>query len=64
MMIRKKDRFEDRSGKKYEIDGKWCGDFVLSPVEASDDECLIYTDGEMLEFIETGHFRQVRGEAQ
>jgi hypothetical protein len=61
MMIQKKDRFENRSGKVYQIAGKWNRDFILSPVEESDDECLIYTPGEMEEFLETGYFKRVGG---
>ncbi len=57
----KKDRFETKSGKVYEIAGKWSGDFVLAPVNTGDDECLIYTPGEMQELIESGHFKSVGG---
>ena len=62
MMIKKKDRFESRSGKAYEIAGRWGKDFILSPIKESDDECLIYTPSEMEEFLETGHFKRVGGE--
>ena len=61
MMIQKKDRFENRSGKVYEIAGKWDRDFILAPLEESDDECLIYTLGEMKEFLKTGYFKRVGG---
>ena len=61
MMIQKKDRFENRSGKVYEIAGKWDRDFILAPIEEADDECLIYTPGEMDEFLGTGHFKKVGG---
>ncbi len=50
MRIQKKDRFENRSGKVYEIAGKWDRDIILAPIEESDDECLIYTSSEMAEF--------------
>ena len=62
MMIKKKDRFESRSGKVYEIAGRWGKDFILSPIKERDDECLIYTPSEMEEFLETGHFKRVGGE--
>ena len=39
MMIQKKDRFVNRSGKIYEIAGKWDRDFILAPIEERDDEC-------------------------
>lgn len=61
MMIQKKERFENRSGKVYEIAGKWDRDFILAPIEEIDDECLIYTPGEMEEFLETGYFKRVGG---
>ena len=61
MMIQKKDRLENRSGKVYEIAGKWGRDFILAPTEAADDECLIYTSGEMEEFLEEGYFKRVGG---
>ena len=61
MMIQKKDKFENRGGKVYEIAGKWDRDFILAPLEESDDECLIYTPGEMKEFLETGYFKRVGG---
>jgi hypothetical protein len=61
MMIQKKDRFESRSGKVYEIAGKWDRDFILAPIEEADDECLIYTHGEMEEFLETGDFKRLGG---
>ena len=61
MMIQKKDRFENRSGKVYEIAGKWGRDLILAPTEENDDECLIYTPGEMEEFLETEYFKRVGG---
>ena len=60
MMIQKKDRFENKRGKVYEMAGRWGSDYVLSPVN-DDDECLIYTPSEMEEFLETGHFKRVGG---
>lgn len=61
MMIEKKDRFENKGGRVYEIAGKWGSDLILAPVKDSDDECLIYTPGEMQDFLETGHFKRVGG---
>jgi len=63
MMIRKKDRFKQRGGKVYEIAGKWGRDYILVPIEEADIECLIYTPGEMEEFLETGYFKRVGGES-
>ncbi len=59
--MKKNDWFESRSGKSYKIAGKWCGDIVLSPVDDNDDECLIYTSGEMEEFIGSGYFKPIGG---
>jgi len=61
MMIHKKDRFENRGGKIHEIAGKWGQDFILAPIETADDECLIYTPGEMKELLETGYFKKAGG---
>jgi len=61
MIIQKKDRFKRSGGKVYEIAGKWDRDIILAPLEESDDECLIYTLGEMEEFLETGYFTRVGG---
>ena len=61
MMIQKKDRFKNRNGKVYEIAGKWDRDFILAHIEEAEDECLIYTPGEMDEFLGTGHFKKVGG---
>ena len=60
-MIQKKDSFEDRRGKVYEIVGKWCRDIVLSPIDVSDAECLIYASAELYELIETGHLKYMGG---
>jgi hypothetical protein len=60
MMIKKKDRFKSKSGKVYEIAGRWGQDFILAPVDKTDDECLIYTSREMEDFLETGYFVEVR----
>lgn len=60
-MIQKKDSFEDRRGKVYEIAEKWCRDIVLSPIDVSDAECLIYASGELDELIETSHLKYMGG---
>ena len=60
-MIQKKDSFEDRRGKVYEIVGKWCRNIVLSPNDVSDAECLIYAAGELDELIETSHLKYMGG---
>ena len=40
MMIKKKDRFKSKSGKVYEIAGRWGQDFILAPVDKTDDDAL------------------------
>jgi len=62
MMIQKKDRFKHNGGKVYEVAGKWGRDFILTPIDDSDDECIIHTPGEMEEFLEIGYFKRVGGE--
>jgi hypothetical protein len=61
MMIKKKERFESKRGKVYEIAGKWGRDYVLSPVNKDDDSCLVYSNGEMEEFIRSGDFKRLGG---
>jgi hypothetical protein len=36
MMIKKKDRFKSKSGKVYEIAGRWGQDFILAPVDKTE----------------------------
>jgi hypothetical protein len=61
MMIKKKDRFESKRGKVYEIVGRWGRDYILSPVKDDDDNCLVYTESEMEEFIQEGDFKRLGG---
>ena len=51
------DRFNATySDQSYSIVGKWCGNLVLAPIKAGDDECLIYSAGEMEELLSAGKF--------
>lgn len=53
--MKKKQRFiATYNNKVYEIAGRWEGSIVLSPVDAQDDQCLLYTAGEMKELLQTG----------
>ena len=57
MKMKKGDRFQATySDQTYEIVGKWCGDLVLAPATLGDEECLIYSAGEIEELLETGKF--------
>lgn len=57
MKMKKGDRFQATySDQNYEIVGKWCGDLVLAPATPGDEECLIYSAGEIEELLETGKF--------
>lgn len=59
MAIQKKDRFKaNYNGKIYEVAGRWDRNIVLSPVDEKDEECLIYTEGEIEELLETGRFQR------
>jgi hypothetical protein len=63
MAIKKKDRFKATyNGKIYEVAGRWDSSIILSPVEKSDDQCLIYTPGEIEEFLESGKFQGEAGQ--
>jgi len=61
MIIKKKDRFENKRGKVYEIAGRWGNDYVLSPVKDDYDNCLVYSAGEMEEFIQERDFKRLGG---
>ncbi len=62
MRIQKKDRFKATyNGKTYKVAGRWDSSIVLSPVEDQDDQCLIYTPGEIEELLETGKFQREGG---
>lgn len=62
MRIEKKDRFKATyNGKTYEVAGRWGSSIVLFPVEDQDDQCLIYTPGEIEELLETGKFQKEGG---
>jgi len=61
MRLRKGNIFKlKHSGHSYMIVGKWCGDIVLSPIDADDEECLIYTINEINEFIEEGSIVKIK----
>ena len=57
--MKKKERFKATySNKVYEISGRWEGSIVLSPVDAEDDRCLIYTAGEVEELLQSGELKR------
>ena len=57
MNIHKGDRFSATySNQTHEIAGKCCGNLVLAPIKADDEECLIYSAGEVEELLCTGKF--------
>jgi len=63
MRIQKNDRFKAiYNGKTYEVAGRWDSSIILSPVAESDDQCLIYTPGEMEELMESGKFQSEGGQ--
>ena len=55
--MKKGDKLNTKHGT-YEIAGKWSGAWVLSPTSDKDNECLIYTAGEIEELINSGIFEQ------
>jgi len=60
--MNKGDRFNATySSQTYEIVGKWCGSLVLAPTKTGDEECLIYSAGEMEELLATGKFAREAG---
>lgn len=62
MTLHKGDHFRATySNQTYEIAGKWCGDLVLAPSKLDNDECLIYSAGEIEELLATGKFVREAG---
>lgn len=57
MIIQKGDRFRTTySNQVYEVAGRWDRSIVLMPINSKDEECLIYSAGEIEELLETGRF--------
>jgi len=53
-MIKRKDILITKRGKKaYEVVGRSGRDIVLAPVDEKDEECLIYSENEILKVFET-----------
>lgn len=54
MTMKKGDRYQATySNQRYVIVGKWCGNLVLAPLDKDDNECLIYSAGEIEELVST-----------
>ncbi|MFR1708888.1 MAG: hypothetical protein ACLSV2_08305 [Clostridium sp.] len=52
-MIKRKDILITKKGKKaYQVVGRTGRDIVLAPVDTDDEQCLIYTENEILEIFE------------
>lgn len=52
-MIKRKDILITKKGKKaYEVVGRTGSDIILAPVDTEDEQCLIYTENEILEILE------------
>ena len=53
MMIKRKDILITKRGKKaYEVVGRTGRDIVLASLDEKDEECLIYSESEILEIFE------------
>ena len=60
--MNKGDRFSATySNQSYTIVGKWCGNLVLAPTKAGDNECLIYSAEEIEELLVAGKFVREAG---
>jgi hypothetical protein len=65
MMIKRKDIFITKRGKKaYEVVGRTGRDIVLAPLDEKDEECLIYSENEILEIFETEEDKKPKQEAR
>ena len=61
MTMKKGDRFcATYSNQSYVIVGKWCDDLVLAPLDKDENECLIYSAGDIEELVST--FKLIREE--
>jgi hypothetical protein len=57
MTVKKGDRLKTSySNETFEAVGKWLGDYVFAPVGSDQQECLIYSAGDVEELLETGKF--------
>ena len=57
--MKKKERFKVAySNKVYEVAGRWEDTIIFSPVDSEDDRCLIYTAGEIEEFLQTSKLKK------
>jgi len=55
MKVQKGDQFRLANiNQKYEVVGKWGKDIVMASVFMDNDDCLIYTPGEIEELVEAG----------
>ena len=59
MRIQKGDRFKAAYSKQsYVIVGKWGVNLVLAPTAKDNDECLIYSAGEIEELVTDAKFKE------
>ena len=49
------------SNQSYTVVGKWCGNIVLAPTAQDDDQCLIYTAGEIEELVNNAQLVREEG---
>ena len=55
--IKKGDKFKNvYSNEIYIIAGRYCGDYILSPLKPNDEVCLIYTIDEITDFVKYNEF--------
>jgi len=52
MLVNKGERFQSTYAREtYVVVGKWCGNLVLAPTTPENEECLIYSSGEIEELL-------------
>jgi len=44
------------SDKLYVVAGRWGRDVILSPIEAEDEECMVYSETEIKNLLKEGKF--------
>ncbi len=65
MMIKRKDILITKRGKTaYEVVGRTGRDIVLAPLDEKDEQCLIYSENEILEIFESKEDKVPKKEAR
>ncbi len=60
MTIKKKERIKTTyNNQVYELSGRWQEYYVFSPIDEENDQCMMYSAGDIEELLATGEFVKV-----